>query len=225
MPSCVAVTRGGWGDIWGFDSPEDARRHPLIQEGDAVVSEPEDVVENWNYLFLPRMCLEVLGEKELSESLRDALSTDDPRTRASRASVGGQEVWDILLRVARKPPTDDSEIIRLIREDRRLYDEWHQREQTRRSSVTQAQAATATAEQPKEKKIAGHVPTAKIAFGKDKDGKSYNTTDNNPKRAGSKSGERFAKYKAGMTLEAAVEAGVSPADIKWDSDHGFITIG
>lgn len=231
MISCVAVTRGGWGDVWGFESPQAARSHPIVQEGDAVVASPEDVLEVWNPVFLPRLFTEVLGDRETDARLRQEIdSAPSPAHSAARCRVGSQEAWTALRRAAQKPPEDPKEIVRRITEDRRLYDEWYQRETTRRTSVTTAQTGTtegktgAKSEAAKEKKIAGHAPTAKIAFGKDKDGKSYNATDNNPKRAGSKSGDRFAKYKAGMTLEQAVQAGVSAADIKWDSEHKYIEI-
>ena len=90
------------------------------------------------------------------------------------------------------------------------------------TDTTAAAGAKPAAAAPVVKKIAGLDPSAKIAFGADKEGKPYNTTDNNPKRAGTKSGERFAKYVAGQTLAQVVAAGVSPADVKWDIDHGFI---
>jgi hypothetical protein len=227
--SCVAVTRGGWGEVWGFDGPVAARHHPLIQEGDAIVTSADDTLECWNHLFLARMCTEVLGDRELETGIRERTDTPDERIRASRFAVASQEVWDALRDRAKAPPVDPAETLRIIGEDRRKYDIWRDREQTRRSSVTEAQTTTTTAAAaaaaPKEpKKIAGHAPTAKISFGADKDGKAYDTKDNNPKRAGSKSGDRFAKYKAGMTLEQAVAAGCTPADIKWDLDHKFITV-
>lgn len=48
--------------------------------------------------------------------------------------------------------------------------------------------------------------------------------ESNPKRKGSKSFERFDHYKNGQTVEAAVKAGVLYADLKWDSEHGFIAV-
>lgn len=44
----------------------------------------------------------------------------------------------------------------------------------------------------------------------------------NPKRPGSASFDRFAKYKKGMTVAQALEAGVTRADIDWDSKRDFI---
>lgn len=46
----------------------------------------------------------------------------------------------------------------------------------------------------------------------------------NPKRAGSASAKRFAKYKNGMTIAEAVKAGVTRGDIIWDKAHGFIKV-
>lgn len=54
----------------------------------------------------------------------------------------------------------------------------------------------------------------------------------NPKKEGSKSHARFALYKDGMTVQAYLEASVAAgqdrkaarADLKWDTDHGFVTI-
>lgn len=44
----------------------------------------------------------------------------------------------------------------------------------------------------------------------------------NPKRPGTDSFDRFAKYKKGMTVAQALAAGVLRADIAWDSKREFI---
>lgn len=49
--------------------------------------------------------------------------------------------------------------------------------------------------------------------------------DYNPKRAGSASHARFAKYEDGMTVDEAQKAGVTAGDLLWDTKHGFIEIG
>ena len=46
----------------------------------------------------------------------------------------------------------------------------------------------------------------------------------NPKRPGSKSFDRFAVYKDGMTVAEAVKGGVIYADLSWDVGHGFIAV-
>jgi hypothetical protein len=49
--------------------------------------------------------------------------------------------------------------------------------------------------------------------------------EGNPKRKGSKSYDRF-KYRNGMTVSQAIaqEGGPTYADLKWDSEHGFIAV-
>ena len=47
----------------------------------------------------------------------------------------------------------------------------------------------------------------------------------NPKKPGSASYERFALYKEGMKVMDAIAAGVTPGDIRWDTDRGFIKLG
>lgn len=46
----------------------------------------------------------------------------------------------------------------------------------------------------------------------------------NPKRKGSASYERYAKYVNGMTVADALKAGVTKADLQWDQKKGFIKL-
>jgi hypothetical protein len=46
----------------------------------------------------------------------------------------------------------------------------------------------------------------------------------NPKKPGSLARIRFAKYKDGMTVREALEAGLHRTDFKWDTDRGHINI-
>ncbi len=90
---------------------------------------------------------------------------------------------------------------------------------------------TGVAEKPKrekapprekvERKVAGYSKKARITLGVDEDGKPYGKT-NNPKRG--KSAQRFELYRNGMTIEQALAAGLSSADIGWDKDHDLIKI-
>ena len=64
---------------------------------------------------------------------------------------------------------------------------------------------------------------AVIRMKTDKDGKHYGPK-NNPKREGSSASERFAKYREGMTVKAAKEAGITASDVRYDSDHGYIEV-
>lgn len=46
----------------------------------------------------------------------------------------------------------------------------------------------------------------------------------NPKKPGSASHARFALYREGMTVSEALAAGVTTADVRWDSERGFICL-
>ena len=46
----------------------------------------------------------------------------------------------------------------------------------------------------------------------------------NPKTKGTDSYKRFAKYKSGMTVAAALKAGLLRGDLIWDTKHGFVSI-
>lgn len=46
----------------------------------------------------------------------------------------------------------------------------------------------------------------------------------NPKREGSKSHARFANYVDGMTVQAALDAGLTTADLVYDAAHSHIAI-
>lgn len=66
-------------------------------------------------------------------------------------------------------------------------------------------------------------PDMKITLLSDKDGKVYGK-DHNPKRAGSKAGERFALYVNGMTVDQALAAGLTRGDLDFDAQKKFISI-
>ncbi len=46
----------------------------------------------------------------------------------------------------------------------------------------------------------------------------------NPKKPGSASFDRYAKYQEGITVSDALSRGLTPGDIKWDVDHGHIVL-
>ena len=46
--------------------------------------------------------------------------------------------------------------------------------------------------------------------------------ESNPKRGDSRN--RFGLYRDGMSIEAALAAGIRAADLRWDHAHGFIDI-
>lgn len=77
--------------------------------------------------------------------------------------------------------------------------------------------AVKTPKEPKESNFKRIYPNSAVITLNTEGGK-------NPKRAGSKSHDRFANYKTGMTVESAIKAGVTYADLSWDVGHGFISV-
>jgi hypothetical protein len=46
--------------------------------------------------------------------------------------------------------------------------------------------------------------------------------DENPKIEGTQAHERFARYRTGMTVRQAKEAGITPEDLRYDREHKYI---
>jgi len=229
----VAITRDGWGDVWAFEDAETARYHPLIQDADLVVCSATDVARFWNYLFIGRLFDEVLGDRTRGDAARAEMQSDTMRDeRHARLCEQG---WRMLEARAKAPPVQPARICEMVVTDRRQRDEWHRREATRRTTMTETTKTTATpaAATTAKAPVAAPAPktthgkfalTAKITMGKNAEGKPYGR-DNNPKRAGSASADAFALYKDGMTVEQLAKAGVSPADLAWNVEKGFVKVG
>jgi len=88
---------------------------------------------------------------------------------------------------------------------------------------TEAAAEAGTTKRQPPKREPKYKPDATITLLADKDGKPYGK-DNNPKRQGSKSGERFALYTNGMTVDQAIAAGITRPDLDFDVQKKFISI-
>lgn len=101
-------------------------------------------------------------------------------------------------------------------------------EQAADTEATEATEATAEAEQTKTKKgkaaKAPKEPKLRGRAAKFADDQVIKVLVDNPKRAGSKSYERFALYKDGMTVGQAKEAGITLGDIDWDAKHEYISV-
>lgn len=75
------------------------------------------------------------------------------------------------------------------------------------------------------RQIQGFSRNARIYFGE------YETEDggltkygpkNNPRREGSKVGDQFSKFKDGMTIQKALDSGLTSGDIRRNLKKGFI---
>ena len=221
----IVVTRAGRGDFHSADSFESADQHPLVQYGDVIWCEPGDIFKQFTLREIPAL-LRRLGDPELAERVTTAISGVS-RDQAREAVLSEAElIYRAAHSLTTPLPTDPVLICETVARDRVLT--------IKESKMADKNAATTTAAAPAgaTKVVDGRpssapapkfAPDAKISFGKDKEGKSYGK-DNNPKRAGSKSAERFALYKDGMTTKEFLDAGGTSADLSYDVSKGFIEI-
>lgn len=197
----IAVTRAGLGDWLLFDSFEDADTHPLVQYGDVIMSSPEDIPRQWTPLELPSLVASLeMGEVDLE---------GDWVRRHGRA------IWARMIARASAPTEDPAEICSLVVRDRKLSIKERQMSDKNKKPAEKKEGTPRAA-----KKYTGEM---KITLLTDKDDKPYGPK-NNPKREGSKSADRFALYKNGMTVDQFVAAGGLYADVVYDVDKKFISV-
>lgn len=214
----IAVTRNGKGEFWRFENRSEADLHPLVQYGDAILDGSLDILSNYTLRELPEFFDRAGLEPTRLEDLQRAAGGLERKMRAGLENLA-EDAWARLLERATEPPTDSSEICKLVREDRIAT------LNTSRKETTMTDTAAAPADT---KKKGGRTPKASkfgdeavITLGSDKEGKKYGP-DNNPKRG--KAADRFAKYADGMTVKQAKEAGVTGGDVEWDADHNYISV-
>lgn len=77
------------------------------------------------------------------------------------------------------------------------------------------------------KRITAHAQTQRLSRPprpQAQDNRIISTIQPNPKKPGSASYERYSLYKDGMTVSEARALGVTNADMKWDSERGYVVI-
>lgn len=210
MTKVVAVTRNGRGDFWLFSSAQEAWRHPLVQYGDAVLESPDDVPRMYNRCFI-RGLLERLAQPDLTEEFDLLQSETELRDFYSKKS---SRILSLMTRLASEVPEDPAEVIRQIVHDRDHYNDGLTEKKERHMSGETEE---------KTKKRGAYPEDAVITMGSDSEGNAYGP-ENNPKRKGSASFDRFALYSDGMTVAQFVDAGGRTADLKYDADKGFISV-
>lgn len=75
----------------------------------------------------------------------------------------------------------------------------------------------------RKKRLATHRPSAPVGINENESTISF-VLKPNPKMKGSKVYTRYAKYKKGMTIREALDAGITLPDLRWDVDRGYINI-
>lgn len=230
----VAVTRGGAGDPWLFESREEADLHPLVQYGDAVLAGPEDVLSQYGLHQLP-VLLRVVGDDHLSRRVATAIpdwgvATEAKRREAARQLCGA--VFEALARRARTPPQSPARVCELIRTDREKYTKERRMPEVNPNAGKPAAAGTgnnkgattAKSKPTSPKRAPRYAEDHVITLLADAEGKKYGK-GNNPKRAGSATATRFEAYKDGMTVKKAQEAGITVADLDYDIGKKYVKVG
>lgn len=237
MTGCVAITRDGRGELYLFETLEQADEHPIVQYGDRLVDGPRNLLRRLTLGEIPRILRRVEAQSlaERIETLVLENAALSHRAKLERVSQYSDDIWSTLLRCAASPPSEPELIINLIVRDRKLSKKESKMEDpTKTNPETVAPEAAPTKKtrakktestEPKEAKEPAprHNPEATITLLKNAEGVQYGP-ENNPKRPGSASADRFALYRSGMTVKAAVEAGVKSEDISWDQRKGFIEL-
>lgn len=217
--TCVAITRGGYGDAWLLESFDEADNHPLVQYGDVMISEPRDVLKQYSILDLHRL-IEIIDDPDLSETVLASISRVTTGSFMSyQVAVHAEKIFRALVRVAVPVLTDPSDICEKVRADRIMYKE-------ERHTMAKAKTTKKTPDAKPVKKAPrppAFPPDATITMLKDKDGNVYGGK-NNPKRDGSKSHARFAFYKNGMSVKKFIDAGGNIADLRNDVSKNYISV-
>ncbi len=226
--TCIVITRGGDGARWRFDSVEAAGDHPLTQLGDAMLRSAEDVRHCFSLAEMGRLFGELGDERRRQEVAVYAGNRPSDREVAEFSEM----LWRTLTERAQRPPADPAIICRMVVEDRRAVRASGARYRlppTQRTTTMEAAETTTETAEPKAKKARPiprapkHAGTSVITFGKDKEGKPYGA-DNNPKKVGSASYDRFLRYTAGQTVEDAFKSGILKKDLNYDVAKGFIVL-
>ena len=233
MTDCIAITRDGLGDLWAFGSFTEADQHPIVQYGDPIIEGHKSLVKKVPIGKIPSLMLR-LGASDLAERANQILSDTSNlphQTRLIRFGEVSQFFWAHMVKCAKKVPDDPTTIVTLICRDRKLSIEESKMNDAAIDTPTTTEAPVKAAKAPKvpkepkapaEPKAPKYPLSATIKMLADKEGKPYGK-DNNPKRVGSSSYDRFAHYVDGMTVEQALTE-VKTADIDWDINKGFIQV-
>jgi hypothetical protein len=257
----IAITRSGIGKIYRFSTLKIADAHPLIQYGDPVMDDSDDLRE----MLLPEECIRLamkIGETEAAQELEGVSISEFLRDKRHSRTF-----WGVLSRCAQVPSSDPEDIMREIVTDRvatrrmtitvrgqnMSKKDKHVEPKTKDTEEVVSETPVDTVEKdPMEKLVeetvvkaeatapvegTGEVSPPKKVIPKDpkyaetaiihmlanKQGVAYGA-ENNPKKPGSASHDRFARYVHGMSVGEALKAGVTRGDLDHDASKGFIAI-
>lgn len=232
---CIAITRNGYGQPWKFSTVEGARDHALVQYDDVILSDKEALLVEYTRKEL-QYITGFLGTEPRAVQAKTAVDTyaaavKSVDVKAAREALAYHldTLWDSLVRVAKAPPDNYIELLKVVKEDRRATLKATNRMRAWSAAVappgrpqTSVEDDDDMSDEKKRRDPFRMSDQGTISFGKDETGKSYGP-DNNPKR-GENTTSKFSTYTEGMTVAEAMEAGLTRSDIRRDRRKGFIVI-
>lgn len=211
MVGCLVITRNGNGNAWKFMNLKAARLHPIPQFDDVYAITPDQLVEQYGRGLIDGLLR--FSEGRDRARLVDAL--EQWRNSRDTLPVPIRELlWEKVCQSALTPPTDPTEIVKIIKEDRSF------REGRILRSIGASERSSIEKVQRKENEDMSTGTRTRIA----ENSVITLLVEENPKRAGSKAHERFANYQSGMTVKEAKEAGLLATDIAYDQKHNYISL-
>src|SRR5690348_4194212 len=106
---CVAVTRMGWGSVFRFADARSAFLHPVIQYGDAIISDAETLLGLYRPHEWRRLISFVGMQNEVSET-------------ESRSETLGR-LFRGLVKMAEDPPNTIEALVTMVAQDRSVADD------------------------------------------------------------------------------------------------------
>ena len=206
----LAVTRLGWGDVLSFEDYEDAFFHPVVQFGDVVVADVEDLwVSYTRYEWRKLMKFAGVRDDQASEALDFLNDYDANKLRRDMAP----RIWEALLQKSRPAPRDLAGILAMVAEDRQV----ERRDYMARKSKEEKEVAKQAAEREM------LMDNDRIVFGTNRKGEAL-SSKNSPHREGTASFERWKLYRNNMTVKQALAAGLTRPNIRGSRIAGHIQI-
>ena len=195
--ACLVITRNGWGDVLLFDTEDEARYHPVTQDGDAIIVDPEDLAYEYNRIEWSRL----LFFADIDDlALRDAMPTLS-KIEAKSAQLGScRRIYDRLIKRAQRAPNDRDGVFAMVARNRKAltYKENRMSVEPDKDLTPEEQAAKA-----EERKAAKATALA---------AKRAARTEEQKKRTAARAAARVTADKAKADREAAKTAAVKSGE-------------
>lgn len=210
---CLVITRNGTGDVWSFKDLVSARLSPISQQYDVFACNADELIRQYSRDQINNLLRFVEGREK--SKVIDAI--EGWRVGVQRTELSAEIrliIWNKVLSAANKPPSASEDLIRIITQDRVALEGkvlYSRSEAHEVAPVKTPSKPTGDNDMAERKRLNDAATITLLA-------------ETNPKRAGSASHAYFENYKTGMTIAEAKAAGITPAALRYDTEHGYISI-